>query len=86
MEYTCPSESALFRCASRVESASTGWADALDNPSYVAHWEVAEPARELGSGGESDDSTLTEEMAAAQISTSASTTTSESVRPLLPLP
>ena len=88
MEYTCTSESALFRGASGGESAANGWADALNNPAYVAHWEVAEPARELASGGESDDNTLTEAMAAAQISTGSavSTTTSEPVRPLLPRP
>ena len=61
-------ESALLRSGareSRDESASNGWADALDNPAYVAHLEVAEPAKELASGGESDDKTLTESMAAA---------------------
>ena len=89
MAYTNPKMSSLFRSiasASQERSATEGWADALNNPAYVAHWEVPEPARELASGGESDDNTLTEAMAAAQISSSASTTTSEPMRPLLPRP
>ena len=89
MAYTNPKMSSLFRseaCASQEPSAAEGWADALNNPAYVRNFDVA---REMASGGESDDKTLTEAMAAAQISNTApatSTTTSEPGRPLLSRP
>ena len=81
--------STLFRseaCASQEPSALEGWADALNNPAYVRNWEVA---KEMAKRGESDDNTLTEAMAATQISSPApamSTTSSEPGRPLLPRP
>ena len=89
MAYTNPKMSSLFRseaCASQVPSAAEGWADALNNPAYVRNFDVA---KELAKRGEIDDNTLTEAMAAAQISNTApatSTTTSEPVRPLLSRP
>ena len=83
MAYINPKMSSLFGSGAQASGASEGWADALNNPAYVAHFEVA---KELASGGESVDNTLTEAMAAAQISSSASTTTSEPLRPLLPRP
>ena len=91
MAYVNPKMSSLFgsgACASREPSAAEGWADALNNPAYVRNFDVAKPARELASGGESEENTLTEAMAAAQISTgpAVSTTTSEQVRTLLPRP
>ena len=67
MAYTNPKMSTLLR------SGAEGWADALNNPAYLAHWEVAEPSMELASGGEAEDKTLTESMAAASISQSVST-------------
>ncbi len=69
MAYIKPMESAMFRgVAIREPSAAEGWADALNNPAYLGHWEVAEPSMELAIGGGAQDKTLTESMAAATIS------------------
>ena len=57
MAYTNPKMSSLLRGgaeATREPSAAEGWGDALNNPAYVAHWEVAEPSMELATGGESE--------------------------------
>ena len=86
MAYVNPKMSSLFgsgACASQEPSAAEGWMDALNNPAYVRTFDVA---KESATGGESADNTLTEAMAAAQISRSVSTTTSEPVRLLLSRP
>ena len=49
MEYTIPKMSTLIRGggdASQEPSAAEGWADPLNNPAYLAYWEVAEPSME----------------------------------------
>ncbi len=54
MAYTNPEMSSLLHGGARESqepSAAEGWADALKNPAYLAHWEVSEPSMELGSGG-----------------------------------
>ena len=88
MAYINPKMSSLFgsgACASQEPSAAEGWMDALNNPAYVRTFDVA---KESATGRESADNTLTEAMAAAQISTgpAVSTTTSEPVRQILPRP
>ena len=76
----------MFRGGETAEPfASPGWADALRNTECLANWEVAEPTMELASGGEAQDKTLTESMAAASISEPVSTYASLP-RPLLPRP
>ena len=75
MGYTNSEMSTLLRDGadtSREPSAAEGWADWLNNPAYLAHWEVVEPSMELATGGEAEDKTLTESMGAASISDSAS--------------
>jgi len=76
------------RVAAGEPSAAEGWADALNNPAYLANWEVAEPSMELATGGVAEDKTLTESMAAASISDSASVVSTYATlpRPLLPRP
>ena len=62
----------MFRRVADGElSAEEECARAAENPEYVGNWEVGEAAQEMVSGGESDDKTLTESMAAASISASA---------------
>ena len=88
MAYTNPEMSSLLRsgaAASQEPSAAEGWADALNNPAYLAHWEVAEPSMELASGGETQHKTLTQSMAAASISEPLSTYASLP-RPPMPRP
>ncbi len=67
MAYTNPKMSTLLR------SGAEGRGDTLNNPSYLAHWEVAEPSMGLVTGGEAEDRTLTESMAAASILQAVST-------------
>ena len=83
-----PMESTLLRSEARENgepSAAEGWADALKNPAYLAHWEIAEPSMELATGGEVEDKTLTESMSAVSISQSLSTYASKP-RAVLPPP
>ncbi len=87
MAYSNPLESAMFRRVAAGEpSAAEGWADALNNPAYIGNWEVAEPAMELASGGEAQEKTLTESMAAATISDSASVVSTYASLPRAALP
>ena len=66
-------------------SAQDVSARAGENPEYLGSWEVCEAKQEMASGGESDDKTMTESMAAASISEPVSTYASLP-RPLLPRP
>ena len=76
----------MFRRVATGElSAEEVCARAAENPEYLGSWEVCEATQEMASGGESDDKTLTESMAAASISESISTYASLP-RPLLPRP
>ena len=69
MAYSNPMESAIFRRVAAGElSAEEVCARAAENPEYLGSWEVCEATQEIASGGESDDKTLTESMAAASIS------------------
>ena len=89
MVYSNPMESAIFRRVAAGElSAEEVCARAAENPEYLGNWEVCEAAQEMASGGESDDKTLTESMAAASISGSAEavSTYASLPRPLLPRP
>ena len=79
----------MFRRVAAGElSAAEVCARAAENPEYLGSWEVREAAQEMASGGESEDKTLTESMAAASISDSASvvSTYASLPRPLLPRP
>jgi len=89
MAYINPMESAMFRRVAAGElSAEEVCARAAENPEYLGSWEVCEAAQEMVSGGESDDKTLTESMAAASISGSAQAVSTYATlpRPLLPRP
>ena len=89
MAYTNPEMSSLLHGGARESqepSAAEGWADALNNPAYLAHWEVAEYSMELASGGEAEDKTLTESMAAASISDSAAAVSTNASLPRAVLP
>jgi len=76
------------RVVSGELSAQDVCARAAENPEYLGSWEVCEAAQEKVSGGESDDKTLTESMAAASISGSVQedSTYATLPRPLLPRP
>ena len=69
-------------------SAQEVCARAAENPEYLGNWDVCEATHEMASGGESDDKTLTESMAIASISDSASvvSTYASLPRPFLPQP
>ncbi len=91
MAYTNPEMSSLLHGGARESqepSATEGCEEALNNPAYLAHWEVAEQSTELATGGESEDKTLTESMAAASISDSAAavSTCASLPRAVLPRP
>ena len=63
----------MFRRVANGElSAEEVCARALANPDYLDNWDVREATQEMASCGASDDKTLTESMAAASISDSAS--------------
>ena len=79
----------MFRRVAKGElSAEEVCARVAENPEYLGNWEVCEVAQEMACGGESDDKTLTESMAAASISGSAQagSTYATLPRPLLPRP
>ena len=76
------------RVASGEFSAQEVCARAAENREYLGSWEVCEATQEMATGGVSDDKTLTNSMAAASISDSASvvSTYASLPRPLLPRP
>ena len=79
----------MFRRVANGElSAQEVCARAVANPEYLGSWEVCQATQEIASGGESDDKTLTESMAIASISDSASvvSTYASLPRPFLPRP
>ena len=79
----------MFRRVAAGElSAEKVCARAAENPEYVGSLEVCEVAQEMASGGESDDKTLTESMAAASISGSAQAVSTYATLPrsILPRP
>ena len=79
----------MFRGVANGElSAQEVCARAAENPEYLGSWDVCQATQEIASGGESDDKTLTESMAVASISDSASvvSTYASLPRPFLPRP
>ena len=79
----------MFRRVAAGElSAEEGCARAAENSEYLGSWEVWEAAQEMARGGESDDKTLTESMAAASIYEIAQdlSTYATLPRPILPRP
>ena len=77
----------MFRRVAAGElSAEEVCARAAENPEYLGKWEVCEAAQEMARGGESEDKTLTESMAAASISGSAQAVSTYASLPRPPLP
>ena len=79
----------MFRRLANGElSAQEVCARAVANPEYLGSWKVCEAAQEIASGGQSDDKTLTESMAAASISDGAAvgSTYASLPRAVLPRP